>query len=53
MGKGTPKEVEVAQSENKMGEFRFLEETEEEMEFLKWGQKGVKPGPGQFPGSRL
>lgn len=36
-----------------MGEFRFLEETEEEMEFLKWGQEGVKPGPGQFPGSRL
>lgn len=37
----------------KMGEFGSLQETEEGMEFLKWGQEGVQPGQGQFPGSGL
>lgn len=36
-----------------MGEFRFLEETEEGMGFLKWGQEGVQPGQVQLPGSWL
>lgn len=34
-------EVEITRSENdfKMGEFRFLEETEGGMEFLRWGKE--------------
>lgn len=46
-------EVEITRSENdfKMGEFRFLEETEEGMEFLRWG-KEVLSQMGAVPGKQ-